>query len=77
LISVTDPLYNVTSYQYDAVGNITKVTDGDGGNHYSTYTYNLLSQLVSSSDPLGNVTHINIIPEASYLRRTTLIMGQR
>ncbi|MEW2291380.1 RHS repeat-associated core domain-containing protein [Streptomyces sp. NPDC006743] len=42
--------YEATHYTYDAVGNLTKVTDASGRNSW-TYTYDLRGRQVASSDP--------------------------
>lgn len=58
--SVTDPLGRVTSYVYDANGNVTSVTKLSGTSNAVTtsMTYDsTFNQLLSVTDPLNNTTN--------------------
>jgi RHS repeat-associated protein len=55
--SVTDPLGNTTTTGYDAVGNITSVTEP--GAFKTTRTYDNNSRVTSITDPLGGVTRFD------------------
>ena len=51
----SDPIW-VTSYTLDAIGNLTNVLQN--GSHARTFTYNSLSQLLTSSNPeVGTITY--------------------
>jgi RHS repeat-associated protein len=50
--SSTDAVGRITRYEYDSVGNITKVTDPAG--KIATLVYDADSNLVSTTDPLGS-----------------------
>ena len=58
----TDPLMNVTSYDYDDLGRLVKTTLPDpdptiaGDIPVFEYTYDKAGQLTSETDPLGNKT---------------------
>ncbi|MEU7059004.1 FG-GAP-like repeat-containing protein [Streptomyces sp. NPDC046197] len=54
LSSVTDPLGNVTSYGYNAAGQLTSVKDAQG--HTTSYTYDPAGNVLTSTDPAGKVT---------------------
>ncbi len=56
LASLTDPLGNTTSAQYDASGNMTSAVDPLGNT--TTLTYNSAGQPLSVTDPLGNETQL-------------------
>ena len=62
ITSVTDQLGKVTSYTYDALGNVLTKTlpDPDGAGSLTapvtTYTYNSNNQLLTTTDALGYVT---------------------
>ena len=68
VISNDGNIDNIVKYEYDGIGNITKMATGitnindaiDPSVHgVTTYTYNYLNQLVSTTDPQGNsVTNI-------------------
>jgi RHS repeat-associated protein len=57
-LSHTDELGHVTSYTYDAAGNLTSQSQPlDGSTTVQTsYTYNSFGEPLTVSDPLGNVT---------------------
>src|SRR5207248_1657255 len=70
--SRTDPNGNVTTFQYDARGNRTKMTDALG--HVTTYTYEpVFNMMTSMTDPRGRTTtyaydaHSNRIQETDRL----------
>src|ERR1700691_4935556 len=52
LLSITDPLNNVPSPQYDANGNAISVTDPL--QHRTTFAYNLMGQVTSVTDAMQN-----------------------
>jgi RHS repeat-associated protein len=62
VISITDGLYNVTSYEYDYYNNITKQTDPDPDGSgplarpYTMYSYDSVDRLVSKVDPLSGTS---------------------
>jgi RHS repeat-associated protein len=56
LLSITDPLNNVTSLQYDANGNAISVTDPL--QHRTTFAYNLMGQVTSVTDAMQNTTQL-------------------
>ena len=59
LQSVTDPIGRVTSYNYDANGNTTSITQlsGTASAATTTMTYDsVYGQLLSVTDPLNNTT---------------------
>ncbi len=63
LVKTTDPLGNVTEYEYDSLNRLITRTDADpdgAGTTYESpvtqYTYNSLGWLTSMTDPEGNVT---------------------
>lgn len=55
--SVKDPLNNVTSYEYDANGNMWRRTDPivDGAHPVTTYVFNARGQVQQVTDPTGRV----------------------
>ncbi|MBU5451522.1 hypothetical protein, partial [Acetivibrio sp. MSJd-27] len=63
VISNDGNIDNIVKYEYDGIGNMTKMATGitnindaiDPSVHgVTTYTYNYLNQLVSTTDPQGN-----------------------
>ena len=56
LINVKDAANDVTTYTYDAEGNVTGVTD-PRGNVY-TYTYDKDNNLRTAKDALGTTTYV-------------------
>ncbi|MFC3652911.1 RHS repeat-associated core domain-containing protein [Dyella humi] len=48
----------ITQISYDAVGNVTKITDPDGV--YTTYTYDIAHRLTDITDTLGNHIHYTL-----------------
>jgi RHS repeat-associated protein len=59
LQSITDALGRVTSFDYDSLGNITRVTRLDGTSSAVTSTFSYggpFGQLSSMTDPLGNAS---------------------
>ena len=50
-ISITDPLTGVTSFKYDAVGNLTNVTDAL--NNSVGYAYDAMDRLIRRTDQLS------------------------
>jgi YD repeat-containing protein len=56
--TITDPAGKWKAYTSDALGNLTLVTEPapGGGNHQTTYTYNLLNKLTGVNMPRGSVT---------------------
>ena len=50
-----DPLLNLTTYQYDTLGQLTQVTDADS--HYTTYNYDGAGNLTSVIDALQHGTY--------------------
>ena len=52
LYQVIDPLFNVTTYAYDAHGNLASVTATNAGvNQVTTYTYDDFGRLIASNSP--------------------------
>jgi len=59
LESITDALGETTNYVYDLTANTTAVTypqDGSGNRGTATMAYDLMGNLLSSTDPLGHTT---------------------
>ncbi len=60
LVSETDPEGNLTSATYDALGDVTSVTNpqlpGQSGPGTWTYSYDADGERLSATDPLGNTT---------------------
>jgi RHS repeat-associated protein len=58
MTSYTDELGHVTTYTYDANGNMTSISKQlDSNNTVTTsYTYNSFGEVLTMTDPLGNVT---------------------
>jgi RHS repeat-associated protein len=56
VLSITDPLNNITSLQYDTNGNATSVTDPL--HHQTTFAYNMMGQVTSITDALQNTTQL-------------------
>ena len=48
---------NSVGYEYDILGNITRVYDKNTGTNKATYTYNDLGQRISMTDPTGTTTY--------------------
>ncbi|MBM3223077.1 MAG: hypothetical protein FJZ47_04645, partial [Candidatus Tectomicrobia bacterium] len=67
----TDPLGRVTSYAYDAVGNVTRLTLLAGTPDATTWRYAyepLYNQLRSITDPLGHITTLSYDSEGNLLQ---------
>ena len=56
MVKTTDALNGVTTFNYDAVGNILSQTDANG--HTSQISYDALNRPVQQTDPAGNVTYL-------------------
>nr|MBA3311784.1 cadherin-like domain-containing protein [Planctomycetaceae bacterium] len=62
VLTETDPLGNVTAYEYDALGRLIKTTlpdpDGTGSltSPVTTYSYSIVGNLLSVTNPLGKTT---------------------
>jgi RHS repeat-associated protein len=60
LVQATDPAGNVTQYGYDALGDVTSVTQpqlpGQSAPGVWHYTYDAAGEQLSAADPLGNTT---------------------
>ncbi len=52
--TITDAMNHVTTFTYDAHGNVLSVTDAD--NNQSVFTYDALDRLITSKDPMGAIT---------------------
>ena len=52
--SPKDEVGNITKYEYDALGNETKITYGDGSSH--SKEYDNCGRLAKETDELGAVT---------------------
>lgn len=52
ITAITDPLNRVTTFRYDAVGNLSSVTDPAG--EKTSYTYDLAGRPVTTVSPRGN-----------------------
>jgi RHS repeat-associated protein len=72
LLSKTDPLGNLTSYTYDALNNMTSVTDGRGFTTTHTYSGTLLT---GTEDALGGDTTYTYTPEG-FLESVTDTAGR-
>lgn len=55
VLTVTDNLGFVTTIQYDAAGNLTRVTDAKSPPGITRFAYDSTDRLVSKTDPLGRV----------------------
>ena len=53
-VCFTDPLQGVTTYAYDAVGNLTGSIDAEGA--ATAYTYDAIDRLIQFTDGRGNNT---------------------
>ena len=66
MTSTTDALNNVTSYEYDLLGRRIKVTapDPDGAGSLTApvtnFTYDFAGNLLTETDPEGNVTNVRL-----------------
>ncbi len=57
MVSMTDPLGNMTRYSYDEIGGQSLLaSDTDPLGRLTTYTYDAAGDPTSATDPLGNVT---------------------
>jgi RHS repeat-associated protein len=58
ITSVTDALGNTTYYSYDQFNNVTSLVSPVSARNYasSQYTYNNFGEVLTSIDPVGNVT---------------------
>jgi len=60
VLTVTDPLGNVTTNVYDTNGNLTLVTspapNNSAGASVTHFTYDTKGELLTITDPLGHVT---------------------
>ena len=57
VVEVTSPLNEVTTYQYDALDDVVNVdVDPSGLNLQSSYAYDLIGEIASSTNPKGNTT---------------------
>jgi RHS repeat-associated protein len=54
VVSVRDPLGNLTFTEYDHLNRVTKVTDAINGN--VTFTYDAMGNLLTHADQKGNIT---------------------
>jgi len=66
--SITDPLGNVTSFAYDAHGNLTAATDANGNT--TSYQYDTNGLLILATDPLNQKTEF-----VSLLSKTRLAVA--
>ena len=66
VLTVTDPLGNVTTNAYDAHGNLQSVTspapNGSTAASVTQFAYNPLGELTTITDPLNNVTTMAYTP---------------
>ncbi len=72
LISVNDPVGNVSRTAYDANGRVVSRTDPTGA--VTRYTYDAAGHLLTTTDPLGHVT-TNTWDAAGHLVSVTDAMG--
>lgn len=56
MLQSKDAVGNITKYEYDALGNETKITYGDGSSH--SKEYDNCGRLAKETDELGAVTTI-------------------
>lgn len=54
MLQSKDAVGNITKYEYDALGNETKITYGDGSSH--SKEYDNCGRLAKETDELGAVT---------------------
>jgi RHS repeat-associated protein len=69
--TITDPRGNVTTYDYDAKGNIIKITYPTVGAVIpkSNFTYNVYGQVETVTDPNGNITKYEYYSDTGYLKK--------
>ncbi|MGA1840051.1 MAG: PKD domain-containing protein [bacterium] len=65
---VSDRLGNITVFEYDDEGNVTKKTDALG--NITTYTYDARGNTLSETDPLGNTTTYTYDAKDNMLTKT-------
>lgn len=88
LKTVTDPRGNVTTYLYDyelptadpnygTVGNLVRITGPTvpGGQPVTRFTYNAFGQVLTVTDPNGNVTRYTYQAATGYLTQVTRGLG--
>ena len=70
LLSSTDANSHSTSYTYDTATNnmLSQSAESDAGTVTTSYTYNLFGEVLTMTDPLGNVTTIPTTPRVTSRR---------
>jgi RHS repeat-associated protein len=63
----------ITQISYDAVGNVTKITDPDGV--YTSYTYDIAHRLTDITDTLGNHIHYTLDALGNRIKEQTFDTG--
>ena len=53
-MEIIDPNGNSTTFDYDSYGRLAGIKDAEGG--YSTKTYDLMSNVITKTDPAGRTT---------------------